>query len=79
MPNRSIRRWKAKGLTDRSAREMTFHNEENGGRDLSVAEYYQETYNIKYAPQSQEEIPASFTACLYHHAQIVRMRSLGAM
>ena len=52
MPNRSVRRWKAKGLTDRSAREMTFHDEKRG-RDLSVADYYQETYNIKCAPQSQ--------------------------
>ena len=49
MPNRGIRRWKAKGLTDRSAREMKFPVDEEG-REISVAEYYQETYNLPCAP-----------------------------
>lgn len=48
MPNRSIRRWKAKGLTDRGANQMMFFNEEKG-RKMSVAEYYQENYNCQCA------------------------------
>ena len=66
MPNRGIRRWKAKGLTDRSASEMTFYDEKKG-RELSVADYYKESYNITYAPQSQEDLCCLLSACYAMH------------
>ena len=46
MPSRVRRRYKVKGLTDRGADEMTFHNEQ-ADQDMTVAAYYAMQYNLQ--------------------------------
>ena len=42
------RRYKAKGLTDRGPKDLTFHNEQ-AGREMTVLEYFETTYHIQCA------------------------------
>ena len=48
MPGRVRRRYKVKGLTDRGADHMVFHNEQ-ADKDMSVASYYASQYNYQCA------------------------------
>ena len=42
------RRYRAKGLTQQGPRDLVFFNEQ-AGRDMSVLEYFEQTYHIQCA------------------------------
>ncbi len=66
------RKYRAKGLMPKGPADLTFHNQQDG-RDMTVAEYYEEHYHIRLACLLATPVPALFwlSMCLLVTCQAI--------